>query len=403
MSHDKDNSIDPEISDIYQSTRVDGPPPALDTAILAEAEAAVRPKRRRPAWIAPVGIAATVLLGVNLAVHLRDYSNAPDVYSETAYPPIPTSQDRATVDSALSNQMVNAVTDPDAADSLSIEPDSSVPVAKDEWGANYEDDPQPRITPQLGRTEKSIVEAPAQQNRARPERGFAKLLPGASEPEPSTPPAEQTVATASSAPVSEPRETAQDARAAEAPRIITLDAEQVASAVAAGESTGFESRLMPESAFTNDDQSTGVSEIEEIAVTGSAVERVDDSPHRRLTAKDQAVRSAVKSAQERRRYGTEETMAMSAEADAPVYICDLKALQIDGEAIETAKVDARTAEPPLTSVSWPVAIKELADSGDYVSACVQLAAYRQLFPDVILLEPLPVSLPPEDPINRPPR
>ncbi len=69
MSHDNDNPIDPDISDLYQSTRSDEPGATLDAAILAEAEAAVETKRKRPAWIAPVGLAATVLLGVNLAVN----------------------------------------------------------------------------------------------------------------------------------------------------------------------------------------------------------------------------------------------------------------------------------------------------------------------------------------------
>ncbi len=84
MSTKNELPQDTNISDLYQSTRDEGPSADLDAAILAQAEAAVAPKPKRPAWIAPVGLAATLFLGVNLAFNLKDYSSAPDVYSESA-------------------------------------------------------------------------------------------------------------------------------------------------------------------------------------------------------------------------------------------------------------------------------------------------------------------------------
>lgn len=66
---------DSELSRRYRDTAEESPPPALDTAILAHARRAARP--RRPRWAPQLAMAATVVLGVAILFAVQRQEPAP--------------------------------------------------------------------------------------------------------------------------------------------------------------------------------------------------------------------------------------------------------------------------------------------------------------------------------------
>lgn len=438
MNHENDNPIDPDISDLYQSTRDEGPGAALDAAILAQAEAAVAPKRKRPAWIAPVGLAATVLLGVNLAVNLKDYSNDPDIYSEAARPsaqnaikveprhaessvdttevdvpvepinlprfPLPdirTSVERLADDESDVIPMPAPQAQADSGTSPVTSNADNPTLGASQFGQaepKDRDDPDDRA---LAAKRQMRAREPLEIEQRRERQSESATLASQSEREPARPTSEDPARTepefppagiTAAAVVAAPAEPAQESAGMNpqsAPAITSLELRIDADS---------DITLLPATPSKMEEQASEDTGLEEVVVTGSKIDRLDDSPHRRLNAKDLVLRNEQRELDSRINSTRESDNYVSSAlaSRSPTYACDLDALRISEDAIESAKVEARNFEPPLNAVSWPQYIRVIAANGDYVSACVQLAAYRQIFPDVALIRPLPVTLPTRD-------
>lgn len=81
---------DAELSQAYREARHPEPSPALDARILAAAQAAVAPQRRRPAWFGwavPLSTTAVLVLGISLLFRMQ--LEAPETLREDM-PPLPT-------------------------------------------------------------------------------------------------------------------------------------------------------------------------------------------------------------------------------------------------------------------------------------------------------------------------
>jgi len=86
---------DPSVSSLYRLGATDEPPATLDARILAAArrELVAVPVRQRPAWfgwLAPMGVAATVVLSISLIVVAeRDQPDLLPAAAPVATPPVP--------------------------------------------------------------------------------------------------------------------------------------------------------------------------------------------------------------------------------------------------------------------------------------------------------------------------
>jgi hypothetical protein len=80
---------DSELSQVYRGAKHPEPSPALDACILAAAQAAVAPQRRRPAWFGwavPLSTTAVLVLGISLLFRMQ--LEAPETMREDM-PPLP--------------------------------------------------------------------------------------------------------------------------------------------------------------------------------------------------------------------------------------------------------------------------------------------------------------------------
>ncbi len=443
MSNDNDlhkGFDDKDLGDLYRSASNDEPGAALDAAILAQAEEAVAPKRKRPAWIAPVGLAATVLLGVNLAVNLKDYSPEPDILMDAPRPVAETSRSRTPgtpadmseraqtrrssdareeevrfpasgVTLGNSDTSPGVLTDQPTISSDSISSGYAIPrEAPDPIDSTFTLEPGTNIAGYESDSDRSSAEIRDVDNvRQHDVSPMTEQLLSATRAEQEAP----VTPAAAPSPVESDRSEDDSSGSPpgfnqNAPVVVSESraplSDEVPKPQSAPESLAAAPPAAP--AIKEDEQisdpeqvlitETSDSELEEVVVTGNSMVEIDTSPHRRLMAKDQAKRN------ERRRQDSERTTALDEAAPAAVsaapkvtvsaYPCNLSVLDIDAEAIERAKINARTVEPPLNALTWQTYIRELASKGDYVAACTQLAAYRQLFPDLVMIEPLPVTI-----------
>jgi hypothetical protein len=98
--------IDPKLSQIYREASSEGPPAALDAAILAAARKQVaKPQRRARSswvrWMAPASALATLVVAVSLAFLVeREQPGTPDGTAIRAIPPRPQSPPAAAPESA---------------------------------------------------------------------------------------------------------------------------------------------------------------------------------------------------------------------------------------------------------------------------------------------------------------
>ncbi|MFK8029177.1 MAG: hypothetical protein AB8G18_02995 [Gammaproteobacteria bacterium] len=362
MSTNKDNPTDADISDLYRTTQNDGPSASLDAAILAQAEAAARPKTKRPAWIAPVGLAATMLLGVNLAMNLKDYSSEPDIFSESQAVSAEKSQQYEELESV--EDLVNAAPGPapEIKSATETELDETRLASDYSQLHRYAGDDDAR----------AIIEARQKQREAA---GVSSASTSRKSEEPKQV-AERLEAESNS--FNTAGKSSKEKYSPERAPVVALVPTPAADSASAIDSS--------------DDR-----ELDQVVVTGSTLPR--NARKTRNRTANQAVNTQgalVKS------LFSDEQIPESASAPAlqavsnEPYFCDLAALNIDEDSVEVAKVIARSFEPPLNAVSWPGYIRELAQSQDYTTACAQLAAFYELFPNVALVTPLPVALPPEN-------
>lgn len=412
MSERNSTSHDRSPGEVYQRTRTDGPGAALDAAILAQAEEAVAP-RRRPAWLAPLGLAATVLLGVNLAVSLKDYSNEEAIFS----------------DSVASVPSVAVESAPRSESAPESEADMA-PVA-DTMGLKIEQHAQEKATAEKGRKQRAEAEAlKGSELAVRPDEEI-DLYAGFSQPAPSPvnepaeavdqavdiqvatesapvvarekPVAPSTVGVTSDSGIAQkspnpsagiPRDRAQrDAiEVQNGDEFSDRQAERVQPALVQNAVASAPPPAMADRPWVADTDES----LEEIVVTGSRMPERSDSPHRRLTAKGQVMKTQ-QNLENSTAGSTRFSLAEDVVASPDLYECDPGALNISIESVEDAKTQALTAQPPLTVLTWPERIRQQFEAGQKREACENLAAFRQLYPDLLLIEPLPLALPAEQP------
>ncbi len=427
MSIRNDPPMDAEISDLYKSTQNDGPSVDLDAAILAQAEAAVVPKRRRPVWIAPVGLAATLFLGVNLAVNLKDYSSAPDIYSQAGQSvAVPTNQPESQVsaetvaapDDSAKDYTSNAPK-PAAVTFSSVEPDVEQDEKMNKSGGRSETDMDVGQLLRQMRQEKRDRSSEAIQQQI--ERFGAKrelseqkkqvdgLLERSvrlDEPE------LRKLSRSSNAVIANSTRSDGPMRDVTEPVAETLPSESnrrlpppksvvpvVAPPARASTLPRIANPVTPPAPIAQDasDSETEESEFQEVIVTGSRIPGNITDPSARLSAKEPSKRNESEQglAPDVGHSSAGETaVAAKPVSDEPdVYVCDLEVMNIDADNVESAKVDARNLEPPLDAVSWPGYIRNLAEQNNYVQACTHLAVYQQLYPDIVMIEILPLTIP----------
>ncbi|MEM7083470.1 MAG: hypothetical protein AAF465_12115 [Pseudomonadota bacterium] len=377
-----------ELSHLYKATRTEMPPASLDAAILAQAKEANEPTPRRPAWLVPVGLAATVLLGVNVATTLNDHSAETDVYS-TVSQPAPRTDSNAgggltqPIDAGrVERQEVTADTAASKPSQAAEQPTVDAARAPKTTPLELEASGSP-LASEARSVRAPVPQPPTEVVRSGKEDRFtvgSNETMEVDEDNTRAPAADSESAFASTSP--------NDAPVVESES--TSDEQVVSMATPPGSAAPSDS-VESDDPLLADERSSDHIEFEEILVTGSRVP--DEREHRfeRPTAKGQALKNA------RQRSLTEaEQSSMAASAvrqpAPPVYVCDLDALGIDAEVIERAKVAARLATPKRDAMTWLQYIRQLGEDGEYTDACAQLAAYRALFPDLVIIMPLPVTL-----------
>ena len=110
--------IDPRLSRLYRETSSEGPPPSLDTAILAAANQRVSKSQRRARspwlhWVLPTSVMATIVLSVSITLLIeREHPKTNDDAFTRQSPPSPKRQstDLAT-ETAKSNPAESAPAD----------------------------------------------------------------------------------------------------------------------------------------------------------------------------------------------------------------------------------------------------------------------------------------------------
>lgn len=91
MNHGRDREqraqeADDVVLRAYDSTRRDGPPPHVDTAVKARAREALRSRRAAPRWWIPASLAATVLLAFTVVLQVDRQTGREAVPSDAAAP-----------------------------------------------------------------------------------------------------------------------------------------------------------------------------------------------------------------------------------------------------------------------------------------------------------------------------
>ncbi len=86
MSRDTQAPEDPQLSALYQATRQAQPSAELDAAIRAEAQRALRGRRR--SWMVPLSTAALVVIGLSLSLQVLELDRPPESPAKIDFAPI---------------------------------------------------------------------------------------------------------------------------------------------------------------------------------------------------------------------------------------------------------------------------------------------------------------------------
>lgn len=176
-----DESQDPRVSAGYRALGDEGPPQALDAAILAASRRAVGAGPRRAGfsvrrWALPVSIAAVVVLTMSLVVRIQ--LERPELESPLPAPAAPP----APADKAAARDAKEEV----ATVAKRAEPPQAQPKAKAR-----------AAQPTAGERERQSMSAPAAQKPAAPARQFVPEPPAARAPAPAESGAQSTLGAAS--------------------------------------------------------------------------------------------------------------------------------------------------------------------------------------------------------------
>lgn len=97
-----------KLGEIYRESGGETPPAALDAAVLDAARAAAETARARPTrgpwhrrWLAPAGLALSLLLGIGLALQIRQIEDAEEVIVQAGAPQPPSAAPERAADAAI--------------------------------------------------------------------------------------------------------------------------------------------------------------------------------------------------------------------------------------------------------------------------------------------------------------